>query len=163
MENKDRLPLLILLAIVLLAAIVIFIAAYNIGGKRQEKEPEEAEHNYTTTILEPESTEVTSVEEGYYTIQMELSAKSKNGKVFSCKIANARENISPVYVTLELDGEELFRSGIIQLGDMIDNFTTNRQLEDGLYDAVLTIHQVRSESQEEFSSVSVAYSLEVNQ
>ena len=163
MENKDKLPLLILLAIVLAAAIAIFIAAYNIGGIRREKEQPEEEHKYTTTILEPESTEVTPVEEGYYTIQMELTAKSKNGKVFSCKIANARENVSPVYVTLELDGEELFKSGILQLGDMNDNFTVNRQLEDGQYDAVLVFHQVYSESQQEFSSVSVAYTLEVNQ
>jgi hypothetical protein len=104
------------------------------------------------------------VKDGNMSLEMKTSAASNDGVNFACKLANPPENRYDMFMTLYLDdtGEELYKSGLIPLGMEIGNFTINRKLDPGTYEATLVYTQVNDDKATVHASVNVGLTLEVS-
>jgi hypothetical protein len=101
--------------------------------------------------------------EGTMALSMKTTARSSDGVNFSCKLANAPENLYDMYMVLHLDEtqEEIYRSGLIPLGMEIESFQINKKLPKGSHQATLTFVQVNDDKVTTHSRVNVGLTLDV--
>lgn len=104
-------------------------------------------------------------EEGYITLDFYNEAFSSNGVDFTCKIGNSPENKYDMYCAVYLNGDtsqRVFLSGLLRPGEALETFKSETALDDGTYDAVLTLTQVADDHETLKAETSVVLKLNVS-
>ncbi|MBP1566972.1 MAG: hypothetical protein J6A58_14630 [Oscillospiraceae bacterium] len=102
------------------------------------------------------------VDDGKMSLKFNSNIHIQNGKEGTCSIANSEMNKRDMYVSLWLvdTQEEIYRSGLIPVGNKIEQLELNRSLEVGKYSAILVHNQL--ENNEIVSQVNVEVTLIVS-
>lgn len=150
--NKKKWISSMLVALVILALIGIIV--YLLFFKDKEKNSRE------TVVTKENIDEVVEqidkpVLAGQYEVMMTMEWKFKDG-TSNAYVENSTSNTHTVYfdVSLKDTGEVVYSSPFVPIGEKIQEFELDKQLEVGEYEAIVTYHLV-DESEEELSTTSV--------
>lgn len=84
------------------------------------------------------------VDDGMMSLKYNNEIRIENGKEGICSIANDEINKRDMYVSLWLSDtqEEIYRSGLIPVGNKIEQLVLNKSLDVGEYSAILVHNQL---------------------
>jgi hypothetical protein len=106
--------------------------------------------------------EEAKVDSGSIALELSVVAFSSDGQTFSCYIANAAENRYDVYIILlDENDEEVYRSGLVPVGSVLQTFTTYEPLTDGDHRCTLVYHQIDDDHSTEIGTVAAGITLSV--
>ena len=152
--------------VIILLVCLVFVLLYALF--RPKPVPEEISDGRATFVRPDNVEEVRQklsqpIPDAYYTTSMTIDWYFDNGKAVSTSsyVENAKENTRTVYfdVTLE-DGELIYSSPYLPVGERIEQLTLNRDLDAGDYPAVCTYFLV-DDDHKVITSVSVAITIHV--
>lgn len=156
--NKKKWMSIILVVLVFL--VLIGIIVYLLFFKDREKNSRE------TVVTEDNIDEVVEqidkpVLDGYYEVLMTTEWDFKDGSS-NAYVENSKSNTRTVYfdVILKDTGEVVYSSPFLPVGEKVQMFNLEKQLEVGEYEAVVTYHSV-DEDEKEVSTVSVNVKLNI--
>jgi hypothetical protein len=136
-----------------------------------EKNPLKLSYDVDAVALDEKSLEnqidqLQKVAEGYITLEYQNDAFSEDGKVFSCYLANATENTEDMFIGIFTDAtmaEQIYLSGLLKPGSVIQNFTSEIPFEEkGTYSAVAIFTTVDDDHETLTGQIPVAIKLTVN-
>lgn len=102
--------------------------------------------------------------EGQMNLQMQTQAFSKDGKTFTCYLANSLKNNYDMFMVFYLDEtrKEIYRTGLIPLGARIEQFSLEEALPKGSHEITIVFNQVESDMETIHAQVNVGLTLVVN-
>lgn len=173
-RNKGM-AILIAIIVVMLIAVILLVALL-----LKKPEPEVMVESgttsgklvYETQIVteDPETLQaavdamVQKAKEGQMNLQMQTQAFSKDGKTFTCYLANSLKNNYDMFMVFYLDEtqEEIYRTGLIPLGARIEQFTLEEALPKGSHEITIVFNQVEADMETIHAQVNVGLTLVVN-
>ena len=171
MKEKKSSKLVLCIVVIAISCAVIGVLVYfllfrgNTAGQEEKKGGLAYESN---VIIDDEDALQDAVDalyeqakEGQMVLEMQTVASSKDGTNFTCSLGNAKENRYDMFMVLYLDEtqEEIYRSGLIPLGGKIVEFSINKTLEPGTYEATLVYNQVEDDRETIHAQVNVGLQL----
>lgn len=163
-QNKKSSKAMIIVIVLLVGLVLVLLYAL----LRPKPSPEEVSDGRATFVSPDNADEVRQqlsepVTDAYYTTSMTVDWYFDNGKAVSTSsyVENAEENTRTVYfdVTLE-DGELIYSSPYLPVGERIEQITLERDLDAGDYPAVCTYYLV-DDDHNVITNVSVAITIHV--
>lgn len=163
-QRKRSNKAFIIIIVLLVCLVLVLIYALF----RPKPAPEELSDGRATFVSPDNVEEVRQqlnepVRDAYYTTSMTVDWYFDNGKAVSTSsyVENSTENTRTVYfdVTLE-DGELIYSSPYLPVGERIEQITLNRDLDAGDYPAVCTYYLV-DDDHKVLTHVSVAVTIHV--
>ncbi len=116
----------------------------------------------TTAEAAQQALEAQKVESGSIALELSVVAFSSDGQTFDCYIANAVENRYDVYfILLDENDEEIYRSGLVPVGSVMQTFQTYEPLSAGDHRCTLVYHQIGDDHQTEMGTVAAGITLTV--
>jgi hypothetical protein len=116
----------------------------------------------TTAEAAQQAAEAAKVASGSIALELSVTAFSTDGQTFSCYIANAVENRYDVYfILLDENDEEIYRSGLVPVGSVLQTFQTVEPLSKGDHRCTLVYHQIDDDHQTELGTVAAGITLTV--
>jgi hypothetical protein len=116
--------------------------------------------------LEKQYEDLQKTAEGYISLEYQNDAYSMDGKTFTCYLANAEENTEDMFIGIFTDAtmtEQIYLSGLLKPGSVIQNFTSEIPFEEkGVYSAVAIFTTVANDHETMTGQVPVAIKLTVN-
>lgn len=163
--NVTSVIIIVLLALLLAAvSITMFLL---LRDKPQENIDTDTSSGTKGTIVTQNNAEELvmddgPVQDGYYNVSMSIDWHFKDGVTEDAKIANKTTNTRTVYFDLLTeDTEELvYSSPYIPVGESMQGFTLNKELEPGTYDMIVRYYLVDDDNVE-VSNVSVGITIYV--
>lgn len=162
-KKKSNKALIIIIILLVCLVLILLYALF-----RPQPKPEEVNDGRATFVSPDNVEEVRQqlsqpVTDAYYTTSMTVDWYFDNGKAVSTSsyVENAPENTRTVYfdVTLE-DGELIYSSPYLPVGERIEQITLKRDLDAGDYPAVCTYYLVDDDNKV-LTHVSVAVTIHV--
>lgn len=167
-NNKKKVVLTIV--IILLLGVIAFLVWYILRPQEEEADTSDIdvfEYDTTAVALDEESlqkaVDALRAKDGTMALEMKATARSSDGQNFTCKLSNSLRNNYDMFMVIYLDEtqEELYRSGLIPTGKMIDKFTTNRKLDPGEYECTIVYNQVEDDHATVHAQVNIGLTLSV--
>lgn len=153
----------IMLALLLFMSIVIVVLLLREGPQ----EDDDVRPGIRGTIVTQDNVEELPVDEGviqdgYYDVSMSLDWHFKGGVTKDAKVANKTTNTRTVYFDLLTEGTEelVYSSPYIRVGESMQGFSLNKELEPGTYDMIVRYYLVDDDNAE-VSNVSVGLTIYV--
>lgn len=169
-QEKKQLNLMSVIIIVLLVLLLIAIIITMfllLRDKPQENMDTHTSSGTRGTIVTQDNAEGLivddePVQDGYYNVSMSIDWHFKDGVTEDAKIANKTTNTRTVYFDLLTeDTEELvYSSPYIPVGESMQGFTLDKELEPGTYDMIVRYYLVDDDHME-VSNVSVGITIYV--
>lgn len=160
--NKDKGKKTVIVILCLLLLILLAVIIYLLWPKEEEKRNRVVTSENVGEILEDIEEEPEPVPAATYTVKMNSEWKFENGTAASSNayVENSEHNEFDVYFDVLLGEEEevIYQSPILPVGEHVDNITLTKDLDAGVYDAVVVYHLV-DENQETLSTVRVSVKL----
>lgn len=146
-KNGKKLLIAGLVVVLAVIAVLVGVIIYLAAGRQ---EPEEQQIKGRAVLLTQDNVEEFDnpepVEDGYYMVTMNTSWDFDDGKAesYNAYVANAVENTRTVFFDVFLDdtGENVYSSPYMPVGTELRNFSLDKALEAGEYQAVVTYHLV---------------------
>lgn len=174
-EKKKQKPLLLILIIVI---VVVAAAAVIIVLTQQKPEEDLSDGNVpplgyaegTTVVRDPNALQkavddmAAKLEKGSMMLEYEADAYSTDGQNFTGYLANAVENSYDMYFDMYADSaftDEIYLSGLVPPGKALDKFKTNRKLEKGDHEVVMSFTTVEDDHATIHSQIMVTMTLHV--
>ncbi|MCM1282792.1 MAG: hypothetical protein NC180_06660 [Muribaculaceae bacterium] len=160
-KKKSNKALIIIIILLILLVLILLYALFR-------PKPEDVNDGRATFVSPDNVEEVRQqlsepVTDAYYTTSMTVDWYFDNGEAVSTSsyVENAEENTRTVYfdVTLE-DGELIYSSPYLPVGERIEQIMLNRDLDAGDYPAVCTYYLV-DDDHNVITNVSVAVTIHV--
>ena len=88
---------------------------------------------------------IKNAKENQIALKYKNNAHSKDGKTFSCLIANSPSNLYDMFITIFADAEmtdQVYLSGLVPPGSGFEEITLDRALETGSHTMVVVLTQV---------------------
>lgn len=154
--------IIILLVLLLIGAVVIVFLLLN--DKSEEKDVRGTVEARGTVVTKDNVDKLIMdedvVQDGYYDVSMSIDWHFKDGVSSDAMIANKTTNTRTVYFDLLTeDTEELvYSSPYIPVGESMQGFTLDKQMEVGTHDMIVRYHLV-DENNVEVSNVSVGVTI----
>ena len=146
-----------LIAVIVGLVVVIMVMAFFLLFRKDEVSIDDGDVpriGYATeakVMLDQESLQAAADEaqknarEGRISLQYQNDAFSKDGKTFSCYIANAPSNLYDMFLTIYADAaltDQIFLSGLVPPGSGFEEITLDHKLEQGDHTVYVAITQV---------------------
>ncbi len=156
---KPSKALLIAAAVViiaLLAVIVILIKRPSLADISDDNVPKIGYDTGATVVLDEASLQAAvdeamkNAKEGNVALLYENNAYSKDGKNFSCYIANDKTNLYDMYLTIYTDAaleDQVYLSGLVPPGSGFEQITLDRALEKGDHRVYVAVTQVDTDKE----------------
>ena len=159
LSKKQRILIAVVaVVIVALVGIIIYLLFYKDNEAKDTRPTVVTQDNVNDVIAAMDK----PVEDGSYEITMntEWTFDKKSSDAY---VENSTANTRTVYfdVTLADSGELVYSSPYIPVGEKIQGFALDSELEPGTYDALVTYHLV-DDNKEEVSNLSVTVTFQVN-
>lgn len=186
-RSKIIIILLIILIVVLIAGIAVGAVLFlnNNGNGTTDTAPAQTEEitekkNDNPLILDYDSSAVGLDEDSLSKAFDEMREKAKNGYVnlkfknvatsddgvhFSCYLGNSEANIYDMFFNIYKDAalsEQVWLSGLVAPGNVIESFESEIKLETGEYEAMILFTSVSDDHSTMVSQVPVSLTLVVN-
>lgn len=153
------------------AALVYLLLSRGSNNHSVAEAPAAGELESRRVLVTPENVEEILTQEppqeldaDRYIVTMNSTWNFESGASASSNsyVENSPENSFPVYFDIFLNetGETLYQSPILALGTHLEGIKLDKELEDGIYDCVMTYHLV-DDDQKTLSTVSVALTLNI--
>jgi hypothetical protein len=169
-KRKYIIIIFIIIGVVLIAAagVIIYLLAKGQKPQASEEKTSEVVQEEKRDVLVTEDNVEEIIEQmkedgyvhpGYYTVTQNYEWHFKNGKSesYDAHVENLPENTNDVYFDLFLEDdmeEAIYKSPIIPLGAVLENFKLDTELSAGTYDCVL-VYNLTDEDQNSLGTVSV--------
>ena len=160
-KDRGKRTAIVILCLLLLLLLVIII--YLLWPKEdEEKRGRVVTQENVGEVLEEIEKEPVAAPAASYTVKMNSEWKFENGTAASSNayVENSEHNEFDVYFDVLLGEEEevIYQSPILPVGEHVDNVTLTKDLDAGMYNAVVVYHLV-DENQETLSTVRVSVKL----
>lgn len=160
-KKKGNMALIIIIVLLVCLILILLYALF-------KPKPEEVSDGRATFISSENVEEVRQqlsqpVTDAYYTTSMTVDWYFDNGKAVSTSsyVENSTKNTRTVYFDVTLsDGELIYSSPYLPVGERIEQITLNRDLDAGDYPAVCTYYLV-DDDHKVLTHVSVAVTIHV--
>ena len=188
-DAKSKVIIIVLIIIIVLLAAGIGIGAVFVLSEKEEpvitaqmtSEADIGKTNDNPLVLDYDSSAVALDEESLSKIVEELREKAKNGYVnlkfknlatstdgkhFDCYLGNSEGNIYDMFFNIYTDAtlsEQIFLSGLVSPGNVIESFESEIKLDPGEYSAMILFTSVSDDHQTMISQVPVEITLLVNE
>lgn len=170
-KNRQKKKSIIFFIIIVLLLGIIAIFAIGTMLSKEDKETTSGAMKYETNVVVDDAKALQDAvdelfektKEGQMSLEMQTEANSKDGKKFTCYLANSNMNSYDMFMVFYRDDtqEEIYRTGLIQPGARIEEFTLDKQLEPGNYDVTIVYNQVEEDMQTIHAQVNVGLTLVV--
>lgn len=160
--NKRQVIIIVLLVLLIVAVIIMVILLLH----SKPQEDADAQPGGRGTVVTQENAEELAIDEGavpdgYYNVSMSLDWHFKDGVTEDAQIANKTTNMRTVYFDLLTEEEEVvYSSPYIPVGESMQGFTLDKELNPGTYDMIVRYYLVDDDSIE-VSNVSVGITIYV--
>lgn len=162
-KKKKKGTIALIIVIILLICLILILLYALFRPKPEEVTDGRATFVSPDNVDEVQQQLMEPVTDAYYTTSMTVDWYFDNGEAVSTSsyVENAEENTRTVYfdVTLE-DGELIYSSPYLPVGERIEQITLNRDLDAGDYPAVCTYYLV-DDDHNVLTNVSVAVTIHV--
>lgn len=169
-KGGGKLIVISVIAVVIIVILIVIIV--RLMSSRQQ--PPEDESEQRSVLVTSENVEEIIAQQPQepseadrYTVTMTTYWNFENGKSASpdAYVENSTDNSHAVYFDIALDDDEgdsetIYASPILPVGEHIENIQLDKELEDGIYDCVMTYHLV-DDDQKTLSTVDVALTINV--
>lgn len=156
---------IIIALLVILVIVAIVIAILLLRGKPEEEDSRGTVTAKGTIVTKDNVEELlmdegAPVPDGYYDVSMSIDWHFKDGVTADAMVANKETNTRTVYFDLLTeDTEELvYSSPYIPVGESMQGFTLDKEMEPGEYDMIVRYHLVNDDNAE-VSSLSVGVTI----
>lgn len=149
MEKKKPLDKRLIAIIACLTVVIVGMACFLFFRKEPDNRIDYAME--AKVMLDQDSLQAAADEaqrnarDGRIALQYQNDAFSKDGKTFSCHIANSSGNLYDMFLTIFADSEltdQLFLSGLVPPGSGFEEITLDHKLEPGDHTVYVAITQV---------------------
>ncbi|HBA50885.1 MAG TPA: hypothetical protein DCZ91_24425 [Lachnospiraceae bacterium] len=166
-HEKKRFNIMLGIIIVLLLLLLIIGVVIVIFLRQKTQEDSDAKTGVKGTIITQDNAEELDLDEGavpdgYYNVSMSLDWHFKDGVTEDARIANKETNERTVYFDLltEETEELVYSSPYIPVGESMQGFTLDKELNPGTYDMIVRYYLVDDDNME-VSNVSVGITIYV--
>lgn len=168
-QEKKKINITTLIIIILLVLLLIgagVIVALLLQGKSEEKDSRATVEARGTIVTKDNVNELLkeeeTVQDGYYDVSMSIDWHFKHGVTTDAMVANKTTNTRTVYFDLltEETEELVYSSPYIPVGESMQGFTLDKQMEPGEYDMIVRYHLVDDDNVE-VSNLSVGVTIYV--
>ena len=141
------------------------------NGTEKEKNPLVLEYDGAAVALDEDSLSEQynklqeKASEGNVAIEMQNVAYSDDGINFTCYLANSSSNTEDMFLNIYTDGtlsEQVYLSGLLAPGTVIENFTSEVKFDTGNYDTVVLFTTVADDHETMTSQTPIVLTLQVN-
>jgi len=178
--SKSKKGILILIVIIILILLLIIGGLIWYISTVLKKDPMSVENTdksqgkigYEATVIvdNPDALQdavdglIEQAAEGTMTLEMKTEAVSADGLNFKCQLGNAQENRYEMFMVIYRDDtqEEIYRSGLLPIGTHIESFTTNKPIDEGVYEGTIVYNQVEDDQETIHSQVNIGITLMVD-
>lgn len=164
-EKEKNNNTVVIIACILLLVIAVVIAVIVLRS-RPEEDADAGSENRGTIVTQDNAesliVEEGAVEDGYYDVFMSIDWHFKDGVTEDAKIANKTTNTRTVYFDLltEETEELVYSSPYIPVGESMQGFTLDKDMDPGTYDMIVRYYLV-DDNNMEVSNVSVGITVYV--
>lgn len=153
---------IILIMIVVTLLIVSIILAVLLLRKQPQEDTRPGVRGTVVTQDNAEDLPMGEVQDGHYDVSMSIDWHFKDGVTEDAKIANKETNTRTVYFDLLTEGTEelVYSSPYIPVGESMQGFTLDKELDPGTYDMIVRYYLVDDDNVE-VSNVSVGITIYV--
>ena len=165
-KQSNIMPGIIIVLLLLLLVVGIVIMFVLLRDKPQEVVDDTRPGTKGTVVTQGNAEELFVdegvVQDGYYDVSMSIDWHFKGGETKDAKVANKATNTRTVYFDLLIDGTEelVYSSPYIPVGESMQGFTLDKELEPGTYDMIVRYYLVDDDNME-VSNVSVGITVYV--
>lgn len=166
--KRNKWIVLLFIAIIVLVTAVVLFFLWKSKGK-EEDNGGKIGYDANAVVVTDEDELQKLVDEinrndGKISLEYKNIATSKDGKNFSCYIANSVKNKYDMYLGIYTDAdytEELYLTQLMKPGSGIKNFQCKKKLKPGTYDVVLVFTLVEHDHVTIHTQTNVTYTLNV--
>lgn len=167
-KKSSKKLIIVLLMFVVVAAVIGAIVIIKIkGDSDSDKEDGILEYEANVIVDDPADFQAAMDEmaekakEGQMSLHMQTEAYSKDGKTFSCFLANSEKNNYDMFMVFYDDEtqEEIYRTGLIPIGARIEEFVLEKPLTEGNHSITIVFNQVEEDKKTIHSQVNVGLTL----
>lgn len=168
-NGQEKKPINITTVIIIVLLVLLLIGAVVIAALLLRDKPEDEDSRGTVeargTVVTKDNVnelliEEDTVQDGYYDVSMSIDWHFKDGVTTDAMVANKTTNTRTVYFDLLTeDTEELvYSSPYIPVGESMQGFTLDKEMEPGEYDMIVRYHLVDDDNAE-VSNLSVGVTI----
>lgn len=167
-KKKSSKKLVFLFLIIIVIAAIIAVAAI-VKIKHGNDSDSDGTLQYEANVITDSSEDfqaamdemVEKAKEGQMSLEMQTEAYSKDGKKFTCYLANSNKNNYDMFMVLYDDEteQEIYRTGLIPIGSRIEEFELEEPLEKGTHLITIVFNQVEKDKKTIHSQVNVGATL----
>lgn len=146
-----------IIVIALLAAIVVILLGRQPQAAVNDGNPQKIGYSAEAKVMLDENTLQAAIDEavenaknGMVALSYQNDAYSKDGKTFSCYIANDAGNLYDMFVAIYADSgltDQIFLSGLIPPGSGFEEITLDHALESGDHRVYVAVTQVETDEE----------------
>lgn len=168
--HKKMVALIISFSTVIVVLIALFFYFFIFFGNNKSEVEETSDGRGVLVSVDNVESVIESAYEdttaGYYTVSMSIDWVFQDGysKTTNVYVDNVIENTNMVYFDLMLadNGEIIYESPYIPLGETLTDFSLDKPVEAGTYDAIIEYHLVdENNNYAEIDKVSVSITLHI--
>lgn len=151
LTNKKIIVIAAAIIVLLLGVVVFLLARQSTMNIIDEGVPKIGYAVEATVVLDEDALQaaadqaIKNARENRIALQYKNNAYSKDGKTFSCLLANSPNNLYDMFLTIYADAEmtdQVYLSGLVPPGSGFEEITLDRALEKGDHTMVVVLTQV---------------------
>lgn len=164
-RNKSNIIPIIIIALLVLLIIIGSVVVFHLHRNQPQDAADARPGGRGTVVTQDNAGELTmeesAIPDGYYNVSMSMDWHFKDGVTEDAQIANKTTNTRTVYFDLLTEGEEVvYSSPYIPVGESMQGFTLDKELDSGTYDMIVRYYLVDDDNME-VSNVSVGITIYV--
>lgn len=151
LANKKIIAIAAIIIVLLLGTIVFLLARQSTANISDGDVPKIGYAVEASVILDQDALQAAADEaiknarENRIALKYQNNAYSKDGKTFSCLLANSPSNLYDMYLTIFADAEmtdQVYLSGLVPPGSGFEEITLDRALDSGNHTMIVVLTQV---------------------